>query len=567
MHKLTILFSIIAYQFACNLPSANKLSPDSIFQGREISEKEEVIPVAKPDEIKPINIIPLPVSLTKKEGVFSITSKTLLQFPINADWQTAVAFLQQKLKKAAGFELPITGESKKQLIVFQEEKTFKNPEAYSLDVSKNQITIKAASAKGAFYAIQSLLQLMPNAIENDKISDANWTVPCCTIWDEPRYTWRGMHLDVGRHFFTIDFIKKYIDLMAMHKFNRFHWHLTDDQGWRIEIKKYPRLTEIGGYRNGTIVGKKSSGVQEYYDGQRYGGFYTQEQIKEVVQYASDRFITVVPEIEMPGHCLSALAAYPELACEQGPFTTATKWGGFRPVFCPKEETFTFLENVLTEVIALFPSEYVHLGGDEVKKESWEDSEFCQDLMKKERLDNEMELQSYFMRRMERFLNSKGKKMIGWDEILEGGLTDNATVMSWRGEDGGIEAARAKHNVIMTPDIFCYFNFYQVADKEKEPLAMGKMLSVRKVYSYNPTPEELLPEDEKYILGAQGNVWTEYMPHPSMVEYMVFPRAIALSEVVWTPQEQRIWQDFKPRLAEHLKRLDILGVNYAKHIIK
>ncbi len=565
MHKLTFSLLTMTLLFACNLPTANKFTPDLVFSSRETTEIEEAMPSVKMDEVKPINLIPQPMSLQKKEGAFVITSKTILQFPSNADWQTAVAFFQQKMKKAAGYELPITGDGKKQLITFQEDKSLKNAEEYFLEVSKNQIVIKAASAKGAFYAVQTLLQLLPDAIENDQMTNTIWAVPCCTITDAPRFAWRGMHLDVGRHFFPIEFVKRYIDLMAMHKFNRFHWHLTDDQGWRIEIKKYPKLTEIGAYRNGTIVSKKSSGVQEYYDGQRYGGFYTQEQIRDIVQYAADRFVTIVPEIEMPGHCLAALAAYPELACDQGPFATATKWGGFRPVFCPKEETFTFLENVLTEVIALFPSEYVHLGGDEVKKESWEESEFCQELMQKEHLDNEMELQSYFMRHMERFLNSKGKKMIGWDEILEGGLTDNATVMSWRGEEGGIEAAKAKHDVIMSPDKFCYFNFYQSADKKSEPLAMGKVLSVKKVYAYDPLPEELLPEEAKYVIGAQGNVWTEYMPHPSIVEYMVFPRAIALSEVVWTPQEQRIWQEFKPRLTNHLKRLDVLGVNYAKHL--
>jgi hexosaminidase len=374
-----------------------------------------------------------------------------------------------------------------------------------------------------------------------------------------------MHLDVGRHFFGTDFIKKYLDLMAMHKFNRFHWHLTEDQGWRIEIKKYPKLTEVGAYREGTLIDIKNG--EEHYDGQRYGGFYTQEQIQEIVQYAADRFITVVPEIEMPGHCLAALAAYPELACDEGPFKTATKWGGFRPVFCPKEETFHFIEDVLTEVMTLFPSEYIHIGGDEVKKESWEESDLCQNLIKKEKLENEEALQSYFVRRIEKFLNQKGRKLIGWDEILEGGLSDNATVMSWRGVDGGITAAKEKHDVIMSPDTYCYFNFYQNADKEHEPKAMGKVVSVKKVYNYDPTPDDLMPNETKHILGAQGNVWTEYMRNSKDVEYMVFPRAIALSEVVWTAQDQRVWTEFKPRLVEHLKRLDVVGVNYAKHILK
>jgi hexosaminidase len=469
------------------------------------------------------------------------------------------------MKKTTGFDVPILNDGSSQSIDFQKDASITNPEAYSLDISKKQIIIKAATAKGAFYGVQTLLQLMPNAIEGNNIVNTTWAVQCCNIWDEPRYPWRGMHLDVGRHFFSIDFIKKYLDLMAMHKFNRFHWHLTDDQGWRIEIKKYPKLTEVGAYRDGTLLEIKNG--EEHYDGQRYGGFYTQEQIQEVVQYAADRFITVVPEIEMPGHCLAALAAYPELACDEGPFKPATKWGGFRPVFCPKEETFHFIEDVLTEVIALFPGEYIHIGGDEVKKESWEESDLCQNLIKKEKLENEEALQSYFIRRIDKFLSQKGKKLIGWDEILEGGLSENATVMSWRGVDGGITAAKEKHDVIMSPDTYCYFNFYQNADKEHEPKAIGKVVTVKKVYNYDPTPDDLLPNEMKYILGAQGNVWTEYMKNSKDVEYMVFPRAIALAEVVWTAQDQRVWTDFKPRLVEHLKRLDVVGVNYAKHILK
>lgn len=513
-----------------------------------------------------INIIPKPTEFIAKEGVFNLNSKVTIFCPEGNEWLNAVHYFQQKIKTSTGIEFARSNEITRQCIVFQEDKNIHNPEAYSLQVVKNQIFIKSGSAKGAFYAIQTLLQLLPPAIESNELQpNLNPQIPCCSVWDEPRFTWRGMHLDVGRHFFTVDFIKKYIDLMAMHKFNRFHWHLTEDQGWRIEIKKYPKLTQEGAYRDGTIVGKPK-GVQEYYDGQKYGGFYSQEEVREVVKYAAERFITVVPEIEMPGHSLAALAAYPELACDKGPFRPAMKWGNFRPIFCPKEETFHFLEDVLTEVIDLFPSEYIHIGGDEVDKSSWEDSGICQELMTKEKLNGELELQSYFIRRIERFLNSKGKKMIGWDEILEGGLSDNATVMSWRGEDGGIEAARAKHDVIMTPENFCYFNFYQHSDKTKEPLAMGKVLSVKKVYSYDPIPEELQPEEAKHVLGAQGNLWTEYIKLPAMAEYMAFPRAIALSEVLWTRQELRIWQEFHPRLKEHLKRLDAKGVNYARHIL-
>jgi hexosaminidase len=560
------LFFTMLNIIACNLPTANKFTAEVIaFPQPTENNKEPIANEAVLLSPRPISIIPQPKSVTPREGAFIFNNKTTISVPSDETWHTTAAFFQQKIQKASGFDVPILNDENSQSIEFQQDASIINPEAYSLDITKKQIIIKAASAKGAFYGVQTLLQLMPDVIEGNKLVNMTWAVQCCNIWDEPRYAWRGMHLDVGRHFFGTDFIKKYLDLMAMHKFNRFHWHLTEDQGWRIEIKKYPKLTEVGAYREGTLIDIKNG--EEHYDGQRYGGFYTQEQIQEIVQYAADRFITVVPEIEMPGHCLAALAAYPELACDEGPFKTATKWGGFRPVFCPKEETFRFIEDVLTEVMTLFPSEYIHIGGDEVKKESWEESDLCQNLIKKEKLENEEALQSYFVRRIEKFLNQKGRKLIGWDEILEGGLSDNATVMSWRGVDGGITAAKEKHDVIMSPDTYCYFNFYQNADKENEPKAMGKVVSVKKVYNYDPTPDDLMPNETKHILGAQGNVWTEYMRSSKDVEYMVFPRAIALAEVVWTAQDQRVWTEFKPRLVTHLKRLDVVGVNYAKHILK
>lgn len=565
MTRFFILF-ISLISINCNLPSASKSTVDSFRTTANVAEEQ--VAEATPEEIAAINIIPKPLSLTQNIGAFVLHNNTGIVAPNQADWLQAIAFLQNKIKIAAGFDIAVNEVAKKQNIVFEEDKTITNKEGYRLDISKNQIIIKASTANGAFYAIQTLRQLLPNDIEATKVTDRRWIIPCCTIVDEPRYTWRGMHLDVGRHFFTVDFLKKYIDLMAMHKFNRFHWHLTEDQGWRIEIKKYPRLTEVGGYRKGTLTGRHSDNPERY-DGQAYGGFYTQEQIKEVVQYATERFVMVIPEIEMPGHSLAALAAYPELACDQGPFEAAMKWGVFRPVYCPKEETFTFLQDVLTEVMALFPSEYIHIGGDEVMKESWAESEFCQQLMEREKLSNEEELQSYFIRRIEKFLNSKGKKLIGWDEILEGGLSDNATVMSWRGTEGGISAARAHHDAIMSPGSHCYFDHYQVgtkAQKDKEPIAIGGFTSVKKVYSYDPTPEELSPEEAKHILGAQGNVWTEYIKTSTHVEYMVYPRAVALAEVVWTPQDDRIWREFQPRLLRHLGRLDVLGVNYAKHIM-
>jgi hexosaminidase len=372
-----------------------------------------------------------------------------------------------------------------------------------------------------------------------------------------------MHLDVSRHFFPKEFIKRYIDFLALYKMNMFHWHLTDDQGWRIEIKKYPKLTEIGSWRNGTLIGHYSQ-FPHRYDSTRYGGYYTQDDIKEIVEYAEKRYITIVPEIEMPGHSLAALASYPEYSCTGGPFEVANEWGVFEDVYCPREETFKFLEDVLTEVMELFPGKYIHVGGDEVPKDSWKQCKDCQELMKKEGLKDENELESYFIRRIEKFINSKGRTMIGWDEILEGGLAPNAVVMSWRGTKGGIEAARQNHDVVMTPGGYCYFDHYQ-GNPKFEPIAIGGYTPVEKVYSFEPTPDSLTQEEQKHILGAQGNVWTEYIPAAGQVEYMVFPRVCALSEVLWSPKEQRNYDNFKKRLIQHFALLDKLGINYSRAI--
>ena len=430
---------------------------------------------------------------------------------------------------------------------------------------------------------------MPAEIEkkNNKLSEL--TIPAVVIEDAPRYSYRGMHLDVGRHFFSKDFIKKYIDLMAMHKMNTFHWHLTEDQGWRIEIKKYPKLTTVGSTRFGSLIGlHHNSGNSN--DETEYGGFYTQEDIKEIVKYATDRYIRVIPEIELPGHSSAAIAAYPNLSCFPNEPTIVNKdvmskkgkevqalvqakivqetWGVFNDVYCAgKEETFAFLQDVLDEVITLFPSEYIHIGGDECPKKNWERCPNCQARIKNENLHDEHELQSYFIQRMEKYLNSKGKKIIGWDEILEGGLAPNATVMSWRGTKGGIEAAKQHHDVIMTPGHSCYFDHYQTKDKESEPLAIGGKTTVEDVYAYDPTPKELSPEDQKFILGAQGNVWTEYIGTTDYVEYMVLPRMTALSEVIWSSKESKQWEDFKKRLIKFRDRYDAMELNYAKHVFK
>ncbi|MBZ5676450.1 MAG: beta-N-acetylhexosaminidase [Acidobacteriia bacterium] len=424
-------------------------------------------------------------------------------------------------------------------------------EGYRLRIEPREVTISGRPA-GLFYGAQSVLQLAAAR------SKSVFVLPALEIQDQPRFPYRGLHLDTVRHMFPVEFLKRYLDWMARYKLNTFHWHLTDDQGWRIEIKKYPRLEEIASRRKETLVGHAPQSAQ--YDGKPYGGFYTQEQIREVVAYARERFITVIPEIEMPGHSLAALAAYPELACTAGPFETATTWGVFKEIYCPKETTFQFLENVLTEVMELFPSRYIHIGGDEVEKDRWKESPDAQVVIRHEGLEDESELQSYFIRRVERFINSKGRRIIGWDEILEGGLAPDATVMSWRGEDGGIAAARQGHDVIMTPGTYLYFDHYQ-ADRNREPLAIGGMLPLEKVYSYNPEPAALNTEEKKHILGAQANMWTEYLADTHKVEYMLFPRLFALAEVVWSPQAARRYQDFLQRVPPQLARLKRQGVNY------
>jgi hexosaminidase len=424
---------------------------------------------------------------------------------------------------------------------------------YNLNVDKNRIHITATEKTGIFYGIQSLLQLgyynaeKQFAFHGVKISN-----------DYPNMKWRGMHLDVSRHFFPKKFILKYIDLLAMNKMNVFHWHLTDDQGWRIEIKKYPKLTSVGGWRKGSMIGHYN---EQRYDSIRYGGFYTQDDIREVVAYAEKRHVTIVPEIEMPGHALAALSAYPQFSCTGGPFEVAKKWGVFDDVFCPKEETFTFLQNILDEVVTLFPGKYIHIGGDECPKTRWEKCKACQKRMKENNLKDEMALQSYFIQRIEKYLNSKGKQIIGWDEILEGGLAPNAAVMSWRGTEGGIEAAHLHHPVVMTPGTHCYFDHYQ-GNPRQEPVAIGGFTSLEKVYSFNPIPEKLSPEESMYILGAQGNVWTEYINTSRDVEYMAVPRMSALAEVLWSKESTRNYIHFTERLTEFSVLLKKMDVNMA-----
>lgn len=506
-------------------------------------------------------IIPVPVSMTPGKGYFRITAKSyLLVSTDDKAVKDIVLLLNNHLKEFYHFS-NLSVESgqitKKGSIILKLDKECGiKPEGYKLSITKKSIEICSADPNGLFYGVQTLFQMMPpekKALSKIKIKSVE-------IEDYPRFSWRGLHLDVCRHFMPKEFIFKYLDYMAIHKLNTFHFHLTDDQGWRIEIKKYPLLTEIGSVRSETLVGRYSK-ENAVYDGTPHSGFYTQEEIKEIIKYAAERYITVVPEIEMPGHALAALSAYPELGCTGGPYKSATKWGVFEDVMCAgKESTFQFLEGVLEEVIALFPSTYIHVGGDECPKVRWHDCPLCQQRMKDESLADEHQLQSYFVQRMERFINGKGRKIIGWDEILEGGLAPNAAVMSWRGEEGGISAAGQQHYVVMTPGSHCYLDHYQ-GDKETEPLAIGGFTPLEKIYGYEPVPAALSAENARFVMGAQGNVWTEYMASAAYVEYMVYPRAAALSEVLWSPKESRDYPSFMKRMKTMVKRYKSIGLNY------
>ena len=519
-----------------------------------------------------LGIIPKPVSVKVSQGRLTITPQTAII--VNSDVEKAVhvgKYLAEKIKAATGLELSVQNSSGTRqtasAILLSTAKADKRlgEEGYSLNIGKGGVVLAANQAAGLFYGVQTILQLLPAGPFDPSKSGQSTDVslPYAKITDQPRYSWRGMHLDVCRHFFPKEFIKKYIDVIAMHKMNVFHVHLTDDQGWRVEIKRYPKLSEVGAWR----VDREDKQWNEREDqkpGEKatYGGFYTQDDIREIVAYAADRFITVVPEIEMPGHSTAAIAAYPECSCTGGPFTV--KSGGLWPimdVFCPgNEQTFEILEGVLTEVIDLFPSKYIHIGADEVNKTRWQACPKCQARIKSEGLKNEEELQSYFVKRIEKFLISKNRKLLGWDEILEGGLAPEATVMSWRGTQGGIEAAQQGHDVIMSPSSHCYFDYYQ-SESAGEPLAIGGFLPIEKVYGFEPTPAELKGKAAQHVLGAQANVWTEYIATPEHAEYMAAPRMCALAEVVWSPKKLRNWDDFRARLSHHYLRLDAMDVHY------
>lgn len=505
-----------------------------------------------------INIIPKPQNTTVFDGDFKLDKNlTIATNKNNLEVENLASYLVEQLQNLGLPDIKTVNYSSlnntKNSIVLQLD-TFKSEvkeESYQLNISRNGIFIKANSLNGLFYGVQSLLQLIETP-QNGK--SYPFQIPFCEIIDSPTFSYRGMHLDTGRRFYSVDFIKKYLDIMAMHKLNTFHWHLTEDQGWRLEIKKYPKLTTIGAQRK-----------QTSYDGKPSKGYYSQEDVKEILTYAKSRYITVIPEIEMPGHAVAALAAYPELSCTGGPFEVETNWGVFKDVFCAgNEDTFHFLEGVLDEVIDLFPSEYIHIGGDEVPKDRWKKCAKCQLRIQQENLKDEAELQSYFIQRIQKYLNKKGRKIIGWDEILEGGLAPNATVMSWRGEEGGIASAKLGHNVIMAPDTKLYFNYFQ-GDPNYEPHTIGKQLKLSTVYNYNPIPEALSKDEQKFIIGAQACLWTERIPTPKETEYMLLPRLSALSEVLWTNPNKKDLNNFMSRLQVQMKRYQKLNYNNANSV--
>ena len=509
-------------------------------------------------------IIPLPQQVTLESNQpFLLKKSTVISYAAGDDvMERNAQWLAGYIQEATGYAPRISTTPEAHGIQLSLDPSIAQEEGYRLVISEKGVELAAASHAGLFYGVQTLRKSIPAVATNCDVE-----LPAATINDYPRFAYRGMMLDVSRHFLPTDSVKAFIDILALHNINRMHWHLTDDQGWRIEIKKYPKLTEIGSKRKETVIGRNSGA----YDGKPYEGFYTQDEIREIIAYAQKQFITIVPEIDLPGHQQAALAAYPELGCTGGPYEVWTQWGISDDVICAgNEQSMQFLEDVLAEVIDLFPSEYIHVGGDECPKIRWADCPKCQAQIKAAGIkgdkhhSKEEYLQSYVISRMERFVESKGRHIIGWDEILEGGLAPNATVMSWRGVAGGIEAAKQKHNVIMTPNSYLYFDYYQSTDTEREPLAIGGYLPLERVYSFEPT-EGVDPEGHQYITGVQANLWCEYMPTFAQVQYMVMPRVAALAEVQWTEPARKDYLTFLPRLVRMTQLYDRLGYNYAKHI--
>ena len=513
---------------------------------------------------QPFSVIPMPNDVTLAEGSFNVAG-ALVSVDENLDEASAKAVkaFSETLETVTG--KPMTG--KRGGVIRFGLNPNMGTEEYFLQVKPDGVNVEASAFGGFFYAIQTLKQMLPAEVYGNQKANAAWLLPCVTILDAPRFDYRGIHLDPCRHFWTVEETKRYIDIAAAYKLNRLHWHLTEDQGWRMEIKKYPKLTEVGAWRNGTCIGKDFDSN----DGIRYGGFYTQDEMREIVAYAAERNVTVIPEVDLPGHMVAALAAYPELGCTGGPYEVWTRWGVSEDVLCVgKEETFTFLEDVLTEVMDIFPSEYINIGGDECPKNRWRNCPLCQARIKELGLkahDNftaEEELQCYVTSRIQKFLNEHGRKIIGWDEILEGSLAPGATVMSWRGTEGGIRAADLGFDVVMTPNEYMYIDYYQSRERDKEPLCIGGYVPVEKVYSYEPY-EGMTPGTEDHILGVQANLWTEYVTTPEFLEYMLLPRMCALSEVQWCNADRKDYTRFDNSLDHTFKMLDVMGYTYAKHV--
>ncbi|MCC8071401.1 MAG: glycoside hydrolase family 20 protein [Bacteroidales bacterium] len=512
-------------------------------------------------------VIPLPASIEQTStgsDHFTLSGSTVIAVPAgNEGLMGDAGHLATYIEQLTGHQLKIvTDAPSSNAIVLADNLESDNPEAYTLTVTNDLITINGASDAGTFYGIQTLRKSIPEAKKGDV------KFPAVVIADAPRFSYRGAHLDVSRHFFPTDSIKNFIDMLALHNINRFHWHITDDQGWRIEIKSRPELTELGSKRAGTVIGHNTG----EYDGIPVEGYYTQAEIRDIIDYAAQRHIVIIPEIDLPGHMLGALKAYPYLGCTGGPYEVWQQWGVSDDVLCAgNDSTYKFIDDVLGEVVALFPSEYIHVGGDECPKTRWAACPKCQAKIAKLGLradshgTKEEKLQSYVIHHASDFLTSKGRKMIGWDETLEGGLAPGAVVMSWRGEAGGIEAARQKHDVIMTPNNYLYFDYYQTLDREKEPDAIGGYVPVEKVYSYEPLSKELTPEEAQYIIGVQANLWTEYIPTYSQVQYMELPRMAALAEVQWNQNTEKDYPEFASRLPQLINQYDLQGYNYATHV--
>ncbi len=509
-------------------------------------------------------IIPEPAEIKNLEGTFEFTSDT--RFVVQNEENKKISqLLSDKLATAAGFTPKIVEKTpESNYVVFKTDESLE-AEAYTLTVSSDAITITSNGLSGALYAVETLRQLLPPEIESpQQQKETVWSVPNLEINDHPRYPWRGMMLDVARHFFDKDYVLKSIDRMALFKLNTLHLHLVDDQGWRIEIQKYPKLTEIGGFRVDQEDKHWDARSKNSPDEKAtYGGFYTQEDIKEIVTYAQERGITVVPEIEMPAHVMSALAAYPEFSCFDEKIGVPS--GGVWPItdiYCPgKEKTFEFLEDVLSEVMELFPSQYIHVGGDEATRTNWEKCPHCQKRMREEGLKTTAELQSYFIKRVERFISSKNRRLLGWDEIIEGGIAPGATVMSWRGIEGGWEASKEGHDVVMTPNVV-YFNQYQ-GEPDYEPIAFGGYVPLNQVYAFDPVVDSMSTEQKKHILGSQGNLWSEFITDEKQSEYMLYPRLAALSEALWTPKDKKDWQGFAKKVPDLFRRFDTMDINYAR----